>query len=289
MLPADDATTEQFTLRVNGLGFEALAAGPTNGELVLLLHGFPQFADAWTGLMKHLAESGFRAVAVSQRGYSAGARPAEAEAYALDRLVADVLGFADALGKKRFHLVGHDWGGAVAWLVAAHFPARLRSLTVLSTPHLQAFAEALAQDADQKRKSLYMVLFRAPGHVAEKVFLAFDAKMLRSVYQGKVPPAQVERNVERLREDGALTAALNWYRANDLQGGLGAIRVPTLYVWGNNDTALGETAALATERYVEGTYRFVRLEGASHWLLEHVPEQVQSNVLEHLQANTGDG
>lgn len=276
---------EHITLQSNGLTFEALAAGPRDGELVLLLHGFPQFADAWSGLMGSLAKSGFRAVAVNQRGYAPGARPAAVEAYAMRELVADVIGFAEALGAERFHLAGHDWGGAVAWAVAGHFPKRLLSLTVLSTPHLDAFAHALTHDAEQMRKSLYMALFKAPGHVAEMTFLAFDAKVLRGVYQNKVPAEQVERNVERLREHGALTAALNWYRANTFAGGLGTIRVPTLYLWGDQDMALGETAALATAAHVEAPYRFARLAGASHWLLEEVPEQVRSLVTAHLQAN----
>ena len=274
-----------FDLKVNGFVFEALASGPEDGELVLLLHGFPQFADAWTRVMERLAGSGFRAVAVSQRGYSPGARPGATEAYAMRELVTDAMGFADALGAERFHLAGHDWGGAVAWVAAAQHAARLRSLTVLSTPHLDAFAKALANNADQKLKSAYMALFRAPGHLAETTLLAFDAKALRGAYQGKVPPDEVERNVQRLQRDGALTAALNWYRANAFQGGLGSIRVPTLYVWSDKDVALGEAAALDTGSYVEAPYRFVRLAGVSHWVLDEAPEQVSSLMLEHLRAN----
>ena len=274
-----------FDLKVNGYVFEALTSGPENAELVLLLHGFPQFADAWTRIMEPLAGRGFRVVAVSQRGYSPGARPSATEAYAMPELVADVMGFADALGAERFHLVGHDWGGAVAWVAAAQQAARLRSLTVLSTPHLDAFAKALANNTDQKLKSAYMALFRAPGHVAEKTLLAFEAKALRGCYQGKVPAEEVERNVKRLQQDGALTAALNWYRANTFEGGLGPIRVPTLYVWSDKDMALGEAAALDTGSYMEAPYRFVRLTGVTHWLVDGAPEQVAPLMLEHLRAN----
>ena len=230
-----------FDLKVNGFVFGALASGPADGELVLLLHGFPQFADAWIGVMERLAGSGFRAVAVSQRGYSPGARPGATEAYAMRELVTDAMGFADALGAERFHLAGHDWGGAVAWVAAAQH--------------------------------------------AETTLLAFDAKALRGAYQGKVPPDEVERNVQHLQGDGALTAALNWYRANAFQGGLGSIRVPTLYVWSDKDVALGEAAALDTGSYVEAPYRFVRLAGVSHWVLDEAPEQVSSLMLEHFRAN----
>ena len=283
----DDAGIEQLRLSASGLEFEALAAGPGTGELVLLLHGFPQFADSWAGVMMPLAVNGFRVVAVSQRGYSTRARPEAVEAYALSELVADVLGFADALGTERVHLAGHDWGGAVAWAVAAQHPARLKSLTVLSTPHLDAFAKALANDGDQKLKSAYMTLFRAPGHLAEKTLLAFDAKLLRGSYQGKPPVAQIERNVERLQAKGALTAALNWYRANTFAVGLGPVKVPALYVWSDKDIALGEAAALDTGSYVDAPYRFVRLTGVSHWMVDEAPDQVSSLMLEHLRANAG--
>ncbi len=276
---------QAFSLSVRGLQFDALGAGPEGGDLVLLLHGFPQFADSWAGVMMPLATGGFRVVAVSQRGYSPEARPLEVEAYALREFVEDVLGFADALGAERFHLVGHDWGGAVAWAVAAQHPGRLRSLAVLSTPHLDAFAKALAHNADQKVKSAYMALFRAPGHAAEKMLLAFDAKVLRGIYQGKPPSAQVERNVQRLQQDGALTAALNWYRANTFELGLGPVKVPTTYLWGDKDIALGEAAAMDTRTYVQAEYRFVRLTGVSHWMVDEVPEQVSRLLLEHLRAN----
>ena len=270
---------EQITLEVRGYRFDGLAAGPPDGELVLLLHGFPQFADSWAAVMEALGAGGFRAVAVDQRGYSPGAQPADIGAYGMGELVADVVAFADALGAGRFHLAGHDWGGAVAWAVAAKHPDRLRTLTVLATPHLDAFAEALANDADQKKKSLYMMLFRAPGHLAEKTFLAFDAKVLRGVYEGKVAEAEVERNVARLRAGETLTCALNWYRANEFAGGLGPVRVPTLYVWGDQDVALGAVAAKDTGHYVSGRYQFVRLSGCSHWLLEEEPGQVSRLML----------
>ena len=172
----------------------------------------------------------------------------------------------------------------MAWAVAAAHPDRLKTLTVLATPHLDAFAKALAEDADQKRKSLYMLLFRAPGHAAEKMFLAFDAKVLRGVYQGKVPAAEVEQNVRRFQEKATLTCALNWYRANEFEGGLGPVTVPALYVWGDKDMALGEVAAEGTGIYVTGRYRFVRLSGCSHWVLEEEAAEVSRVMLEHLRA-----
>jgi pimeloyl-ACP methyl ester carboxylesterase len=273
-----------ISLKANGFVFDALAAGPGNGPLILLLHGFPQFADSWTTLMPQLAAAGYRVVAVNQRGYSKGARPPQVSDYVLANLVADVAGFADAVHAPRFHLVGHDWGGAVAWGVAAAHPERLYSLTVLSTPHLDAFSAALGTDPDQQKRSGYFQLFRAPNHAAETALLADDAKALRGAYVGKVPAAEVDRNVRRFSEDGTLTAALNWYRASSLGGRpLGSITVPTTYIWGDQDQALGEVAALATAKYVSGPYRFERLNGKSHWLLEECPDELAPLILSRVK------
>lgn len=271
-------------LRANGLTFQALTAGSAENELVLFLHGFPDFADSWLPIVERVAPVGYRCVAVDQRGYSPGARPDRIEDYATQHLVADVIGFADALGAERFHLAGHDWGGFVAWQVAAENPARVRSLCVLSTPHTNAFWDAIQTDTDQKQKSRYIDFFRIPGAAAESFFKADEWKMLRRVYQGKVPEARVDENVRRLSEPGALTAALNWYRALDLNARIGAIVVSTLFIWGSDDLAIGRVAASGTALYVAGSYRFEALEGKSHWLLDEMPEYIGAHLLQHLAA-----
>lgn len=193
----------------------------------------------------------------------------------------DVLAFADVLNAPGFHLVGHDWGGLVAWGVAAAFPNRLQSMAVLSTPHPDAFAAAFRTDPDQQRRSNYFKLFNVPNHAAEKAFLADNAKLLRNAYVGKLPETRVDRNVRRFSEEGTLTAALNWYQAADFQkNALGSIHVSTTYIWGGQDQALGEVAALATARYVTGPYQFERLNRRSHWLLEECPDDISKLVLE---------
>jgi pimeloyl-ACP methyl ester carboxylesterase len=262
--------------------------GPESGECVLLLHGFPQFADAWTDAIGSISEAGFHAVAIDQRGYSPGARPTAVEDYTVDRLTSDVLGFADVMGVSRFHLIGHDWGGLLAWQLAANHPDRLISLAVLSTPHVNAFLTAVKADDDQREKSKYIDFFRLPGELAESLLLADDAQRLRSSYQGKLSARAVESNVRRIAEKGAMRSALNWYRALDLNHRIGSIEVPTLYIWGEKDHYLGETAALETAKYVSGSYRFERLKEASHWLLEEAADRVVSLLLEHLDANRGD-
>ena len=274
---------QQRTIEANGLRFDALAAGPTGGELVLLLHGFPQFADSWTPILHALADAGYHAVAVNQRGYSPGARPREVKAYALQNLVSDALTFAESLGHQRFHLVGHDWGGLVAWQLAADHPDRLKTLTVLATPHTGAFLRAVKHDPDQRRRSLYIPLFRFPFHLAELLLLARDAKPLRKAWRGKLTPEMIEANLTRLRDGGTLTAALNWYRALSLKAKTGPITVPTLYIWGAKDVALGPSAAHATGNYVQAPYRFEILPNASHWLLEDSHERIAGLLLEHLK------
>jgi pimeloyl-ACP methyl ester carboxylesterase len=282
---ANSGAVKHVALKANGFVFDALTAGPEDGQLILLLHGFPQFADAWTSVLPQLAAAGYRVVAFNQRGYSAHARPALVSDYATAALVSDISALADALHAPRFHLVGHDWGGSLAWTTAAKNPSRLLSLTVLSTPHLDAFLAALRNDPDQQNRSSYFTLFRAPNHQAETELLADDAKLLRGAYRGKVPAAEVDANVRRFSENGTLTAALNWYRAANLAADpLGPITVPTTYIWGDQDQALGEVAALATKNYVTGPYRFERLSGKSHWLLEECPDVVSKLVLDRVKS-----
>jgi len=275
---------EAVSLDARGFTFDAIAAGAADAPLVLLLHGWPQFAESWAPVAEDLAAAGYRAVAVDQRGYSPSARPLEVSAYAIGELVADVAGFAEALGRDQFHLVGHDWGAIVGWAFAAAYPERLASYVSLATPHPSALVRARAEDPDQKAKSAYVDFFRLPDGVAEKALLADGAARLRAVYGGIVPPTEVDTNVRRLSEPGALTAVLNWYRAFGFDDSIGKATVPTRYLWGDKDLALGERAARATADFALGPYRFDVFEGVSHWMVDEVPERVSAAVREHLAA-----
>ena len=269
-------------LAVGDLVFDARADGPEGGAVVLLLHGFPQTSFSWRHQLPAMAAAGYRAVAPDQRGYSPGARPAEVGEYGSDRLVGDVLGFADALGVDRFHLVGHDWGGAVAWQVAGRHPDRLLTVTSVSTPHPAAFRRAI-QDGDQRDRSSYMQFFRSPE--AESFFLDNDAAGLRALYTASsLPEDAVEEYVRVLTQPGAMTGALNWYRAADLGlvEGLGPITTPTMYVWSTYDPALGREAAEATAAHVDGPYRFEVLDGVSHWIPEQASDRLNALLLAHL-------
>jgi pimeloyl-ACP methyl ester carboxylesterase len=263
--------------------FDALSAGPANGRPVLLLHGFPESSIQWREQLAVLGEAGCHAVAPDQRGYSPGVRPDQVSDYHMSELVGDVLAIAEHYGWKRFDLVGHDWGAAVAWACAAEHPDRVRTLTALSVPHLDAFGHALRHDEDQQQRSAYIQVFRAQG--AERTLLADNARKLRQIYEHKVPDHHVDDYVHRLSEPGALTAALNWYRASRFSGEIGPITVPTLYVWSTEDVAIGSTAAHATRSYVTAEYRFEMVEDVSHWIPEEAPETTTRLILEQLIAH----
>jgi pimeloyl-ACP methyl ester carboxylesterase len=271
---------EQLRIPVgDGLVLDAVDAGPPDGEVVLLLHGFPQTSRSWREVWPALVQAGFRVVAPDQRGYSPDARPVGVEHYRMTELVADALSVLDAVGAARGHVVGHDWGAAVAWQVAGRHPDRVRTLTAVSVPHPLAFVEALRTDEDQRRRSRYMKDWQDPG--AEERLLAGG---LAQVF-GDAPGVDASPYVERLREPGALTAALSWYRAQSLADldGLGPITVPTLHVWSDRDAALGPAGASATEQHVQGPYRLEVLSGISHWVPEQAPEALSRLLLEHLR------
>ncbi|MFI2348093.1 alpha/beta fold hydrolase [Streptomyces sp. NPDC019443] len=264
--------------------FDATVAGPPEGRPVLLLHGFPQTRLVWHRQIAELAGHGYRVVAPDQRGYSPGARPERPEDYRISVLVDDVVAITEELGWASFDLVGHDWGGAVAWWTADAHPGRVRTLTVVSTPHPGALATTLRTDQDQRERSQYMTAWRETPATEERM-LAGDAEALRATYAGKVPQASAEAYVRHLSQPGALTAALNWYRAGRPDGAIGVIDVPTLYVWSTQDSAFGPAAARETEQWVNGPYRFETLQGVSHWVPEEAPETLSRLLLEHLRAH----
>jgi pimeloyl-ACP methyl ester carboxylesterase len=273
----------------DGLVFSARTAGPDDGRTVVLLHGFPQTSRCWSAQLDALAQAGHRAVAFDQRGYSPGARPDDVAAYKPEALVGDVIGVADALGVDRFDLVGHDFGGMVAWMVAGHHPDRVQTLTVASTPHPAAFkasyqSSAESSESDQHERSGYMRSFRAAERgQTEAGLLADDATGLRAVFAGLAPDA-ADEYVRVLAQPGALVAAIDWYRS--MSGRASAATppasMPTLYVWSDQDPALGRAAAEATADLVTGPYRFEVLEGVGHWIPELAADRFTPTLLAHL-------
>jgi pimeloyl-ACP methyl ester carboxylesterase len=274
---------ERLELPVGAFTFAGRAEGPADGEVVLLLHGFPQTSYAWRHQLRALAGAGYRAVAPDQRGYSPGARPTAVADYHPACLVEDVIGMADALGADRLHVVGHDFGGLVAWHTAARHPDRVASLAVVSTPHPRAMARSILEGGEQREKSSYMLFFQSPD--AEPFFLDDDAAGLRGLFS-TTGVADVDDYVAVLTQPGAMTGALNWYRAldRDVVETMGPITTRTLYVWSTEDPALGRVAAEETATHVDGPYRFEVLEGVGHFVPEEVPDVLNRVLLEHLRA-----
>jgi pimeloyl-ACP methyl ester carboxylesterase len=286
-LPLFDPSRDGLVrIRASGMEFRARVAGFSNsqGEGVVLLHGFPETSIMWEHLLDKLAKAGYRAVAFDQRGYSPGARPFRVNSYSSGRLAADVVAVAAAVGFDRFHVVGHDFGGAIAWIAANRSPQEITSVTSLSTPHPQAIAEALDDPDAQWLNSSYVLLYRIP--VLSELVLGFNrAALLQRLKWQFHPPEQIEEYKEVFSEPGALRGALNWYRAFRFPdyNPISKIRQPTLFVWGNEDGAFGRVAAERTADYVEGPFRFHRLK-AGHWLMLEVPELVANEVLSHLRS-----
>ena len=274
---------------VGDLVFDALAAGPADGDLVLLLHGFPQTKWSMRDQVAALGAAGYRAVAVDQRGYSPGARPPGIDAYHSARLTADVLAIADALGAGRFHLVGHDFGAVIGWQVAARHGNRLATYTPLSVGHPVAYVEAVASpEDDQAERSGYFEWFRKPETDVE--LGSYDA--LHALYLAvDLPAADAHIYATALGSPEAIGAGLNWYRASGPHQitDLPPVTVPILFIWSTDDVALGRASAYGTAAHVAGPYRFEILEGVDHWLPEHATEQVNELLLDHLAAYPSPG
>jgi pimeloyl-ACP methyl ester carboxylesterase len=278
--------SEQITIAPH-LTFDSIAAGARGAPLVLLLHGFAESMHCWNAQVAALGDMGYRAVAPSQRGYSPGARPdpREFSHYLIDRLMDDAMAIvaASGYGNARFHLVGHDWGGSIAWGLADRHHERLASLTILSRPHPNAFNRALQMtDAEQAKRSRHHKAFLEPD--AADLVLADNAKWLRDrLAANGVPAAAIEAHLSVLGNKDAMEAALAWYRARGaIRGPLGPIRVPTLYVWGDADDTVGRIAAEGTVDFIAAPYRFEVLPGVGHFAADQAPERVCELLLEHL-------
>jgi pimeloyl-ACP methyl ester carboxylesterase len=272
----------------SGLTFTADVAGPADGALVLLLHGFPESRYSWRDALPALAAAGYRAVAPDQRGYSAHARPdpKDLSNYAFDKLVNDAIEIVAAMGHdgRRFHLVGHDWGGQVSWGVAAAHPKRLASLTIMSRPHPKSFRRALEKpDGEQKNRSRHHRAFLDAE--TGKLLLADNARRLREGLFGQgVPAAAMDEHLSVLGNPAAMEAALAWYRANvGLAADIGMIEVPTLYIWGDADATVGPDAAYGTGEFVGAAFAMEVLPRVGHFIMDQAPAKATELLLAHLK------
>jgi epoxide hydrolase 4 len=257
---------------------------------VLLLHGFPEFWYSWRHQLTALAQAGFTAVAPDLRGYNLSEKPTGIRSYTLELLAADVAAVARSTGQPRVDVVGHDWGGVIAWAFAACYPSLLRRLVILNAPHPRRYRQ-LFWRPPQLFRSWYVLLFQVPG-LAERVLSARDYWAIRSLFtrsrrlREAFPPEDVERYVEAISRPGALTAALSYYRAMRLPGAPRAVRDPqtqaeTLVLWGERDQALVTAQLDGLERYAP-FLTVVRLPRVSHWVQNEAPAAVNAALIDFL-------
>jgi pimeloyl-ACP methyl ester carboxylesterase len=279
---AGQGTSGQIRLHV-------VEAGPEDGPLVVLLHGFPEFSYGWRKQIGPLAAAGFRVVAPDQRGYGLSDKPQGLDAYNLDLLAGDVVGLIDALGYNRAHLVGHDWGGNIAWWVGIKHAERLDRLALLNIPHPTVLRRTLRQSAAQKARSSYAAFFQLPGLpellLRGRSHALLARSLVRSSRPGTFTPEELAVYRAAWARPGALTGMLNWYRAAvrrpPARPASRRVTVPTLLIWGAGDRFLGrEMAQPSIEMCDQG--RLVFLEEATHWVQHEEPDRVNRLLIEHL-------
>jgi pimeloyl-ACP methyl ester carboxylesterase len=268
--------------RVVGDGLALAVREEGQGKPVLLLHGFPDSSGLWRNQIPALLEAGMRAIAPDLRGFGESDKPEAVEEYTIARSVADMVAVLDALGEERTHVVGHDWGAVVAWAFAAMAPERVDRLVAMSVGHPNSLRE---RTIEQREKAWYQLLFQFTS-VAEQLLRRDDWTLLREWLRGD---GDLERYVADLARPGALTAGLNWYRANlaprlELEGRapLPAVARPTLGLWSSGDNYLTEDRMIRSAEWVTGPWRYERIEGASHWMQLDEPEVVNELLLEFL-------
>lgn len=277
-------------LDVGDVNLHVVEAGPEDGPLAVLLHGFPEYWYGWKGQIAPLAEAGFRVVVPDQRGYGRSDKPRGAASYRIDRLAGDVEGLIRALGRESACVAGHDWGGAVAWWLGTTAPERVDRLAILNVPHPAVLRRNLSSNWAQMRKSWYIFFFQLP-FVPEWFYSRNDwavgvRTLLGTSRKGTFTRADLERYKEAWSQDGAIHGMINWYRAAlrhpaptppDLR-----VTVPTKILWGEQDRFLGTqmvdpSLALCDRGEVQ------RFPEASHWLQHEEPDQVAESLIEHFQ------
>ncbi|TDA30709.1 MAG: alpha/beta hydrolase [Hadesarchaea archaeon] len=277
---------EHFFVETNGVRLHCVGEG--RGKLVLLLHGFPEFWYSWRHQLPVLGKY-FRAVAPDLRGYNESDRPEGEENYRLEILVEDVVGLVEKLGDGRGMVVGHDWGGVIAWAFASLHPDLTEKLVIMNAPHPSVMAERISSP-EQSRRSWYISFFRKERE-PEKFLEAENYAVLKEVLRSTaIKPAFKEEDLEKFVEawskPGALRAGINYYRANGPEGQarkLPKVKVPTLVIWGKEDAFLSLEVSRADE-YVEAPYEVVYLENCGHWVQNEEPELVNRLLLEFLGA-----
>ena len=269
--------------QADGLSLHVVEAGPETGPLLILLHGFPEFWWAWRHQITPLAEAGFHVVVPDLRGYNLSDAPRGIASYHLDLLVADVLALADSFGADRFDLVGHDWGGVIAWATAARHPGRIGRLVILDAPNPDLLGRALRHPTQALRSS-YAALFQLPL-LPEAMLRPLGFAGLRAMMRGSARPdtfrlGELDRYATAWGQPGRLSAMLNYYRAlrrRRRPAEPARIRPPTLVLWGERDAALERHVARDAVGLCESG-RLLVIPGTTHWLHLEEPERVTAEI-----------
>ncbi len=262
----------------DGLTFDVYDEGPIDGEVVVLLHGFPEKSTCWRAVAPLLHEPGYRTVAMDQRGYSPGARPPRRRDYRSDTIAGDAVALIDKLGGP-VHLVGHDLGALVSWIVAAQRPDLVRTLTAISVPHPSSFLSALLT-SPQVLRSWYMLFFQLP--VLPELGARSPGPFDRALRHSGMTGDQVARFRKEIVDNGAFGPAVRWYRALPFsdRSVLGQpVSVPTTFLWSDGDTAVTRWSFKSNAEYVDAPYELVVLEGVSHWIPTQAPDACAEAIL----------
>lgn len=280
---------ESTYLTTNGIRLHVVTAGPPDGQLVILLHGFPEYWRGWIKQIQPLADAGYRVVVPDQRGYNLSDKPAGVRSYRMEVLGLDIIGLMDALGREHCCLVGHDWGAAVAWGVGLTFPERVKRLGILNVPHPDVMARFVGRDLTQTLKSWYIAFFQIPGLpewlLSRNKFSGLSNMLLRSSKPGTFTPTDLDEYRQAWSQTGALTAMINWYRAvaryrptapEDMR-----LSMPVLILWGTHDIALSQKMAQPSIDHCRSA-KLVYFENATHWVHHEESDAVTKALLEFL-------
>ncbi len=276
--------TRLLRYRHDSLTFDVHDEGPLDGDPVVLLHGFPERASCWRDVVPLLHARGLRTYAPDQRGYSPGARPSHRRDYTMDKLEGDVVALIETIGPP-VHLVGHDWGANSAWLVTAHRPELVRSLTAVSVPHPAAFRRAMF-GSRQFFSSWYMGAFQTP-RLPERLAAKPGGRFDQGLRNGGMTEADLERFRREIVDYGALSGGLNWYRAmpfTDQKAIATSVGVPTTMVWSDGDIGVRRVSVDRCADHVTGPYELVVLEGVSHWIPTQAPKPLAEAILDRIDS-----
>lgn len=286
----DGVEIEHRDIVTNGIRLHCAVAGPPDGDLVIALHGFPEFWRGMSGLITDLARAGYRVVAPDQRGYNLSEKPEGIDAYSVEQMALDVVGLMDAMGRESAHVVGHDWGAAVAWWLALTRPERVRRLVVINVPHPSVFAREVRGNRKQLRKSWYIFAIQVPALPERLAFgrrtrQRFSRAIAGTANPGSFTPDYLAHLREAWAQPGAAQGMLNWYRASVRRrpGRLAdkRVHVPTLIIWGRKDVALSDSMVQPSADLCDDV-RVEWFDDATHWVLHDEPERTSALILDFL-------